>query len=42
MGIERSSFLIGADGVVKKVWRKVKPEAHAADVIAAAQGPKLI
>jgi peroxiredoxin Q/BCP len=37
MGMERSSFLVGADGVVKKVWRKVKPEAHAAEVIAAAR-----
>jgi peroxiredoxin Q/BCP len=38
MGVERSSFLVGADGVVKKVWRKVKPEAHAAEVMAAAKG----
>jgi peroxiredoxin Q/BCP len=37
MGMERSSFLIGADGKVKKVWRKVKPEAHAAEVMAAAK-----
>ena len=37
MGIERSSFLIGADGRVVKVWRKVKPEEHAAAVLAAAQ-----
>jgi peroxiredoxin Q/BCP len=38
MGMERSSFLVGADGKVKKVWRKVKPEAHAAEVMAAAKG----
>ncbi len=37
MGMERSSFLVGADGVVKNVWRKVKPEAHAAAVIEAAK-----
>jgi peroxiredoxin Q/BCP len=37
MGMERSSFLIGADGKVRKVWRKVKPEAHAAEVLAAAK-----
>jgi peroxiredoxin Q/BCP len=37
MGMERSSFLIGADGKVAKVWRKVKPEAHAAEVLAAAK-----
>ena len=37
MGMERSSFLVGADGVVRKIWRKVKPEAHAAEVLQAAQ-----
>ncbi|MCX7371526.1 MAG: thioredoxin-dependent thiol peroxidase [Alphaproteobacteria bacterium] len=38
MGMERSSFLVGADGKVKAVWRKVKPEAHAAAVLEAAKG----
>ncbi|MBD0274292.1 MAG: peroxiredoxin, partial [Acetobacteraceae bacterium] len=33
MGMERSSFLVGADGKVARVWRKVKPEAHAAEVL---------
>ncbi|WP_135468230.1 thioredoxin-dependent thiol peroxidase [Crenalkalicoccus roseus] len=37
MGMERSSFLIGADGRVARVWRKVKPEAHAAQVMEAAK-----
>ncbi len=37
MGMERSSFLVGADGKVVKVWRKVKPEEHAAQVIEAAK-----
>ena len=37
MGMERSSFLVGADGRVVKVWRKVKPEEHAAAVLAAAK-----
>jgi len=36
MGMERSSFLVGADGRIKAIWRKVKPEAHAAQVQAAA------
>jgi len=36
MGMERSSFLVDADGVVARVWRKVKPEAHAAEVLKAA------
>ena len=38
MGMERSSFLVGADGKVAKVWRKVKPEAHAGQVLEAAKG----
>lgn len=36
MGMERSSFLVGADGKIVKIWRKVKPEAHAAQVLEAA------
>ena len=36
MGMERSSFLVGADGKVAAIWRKVKPEAHAAQVMEAA------
>ena len=36
MGMERTSFLIGADGKIKAIWRKVKPEAHAAQVMEAA------
>ncbi|GMU62478.1 MAG: peroxiredoxin [Myxococcaceae bacterium] len=35
MGIIRSTFLIGADGKVKKVWPKVKVDGHAEDVLAA-------
>ena len=35
MGVERSTFVIGADGNVKKVMRKVKPATHADDVLAA-------
>ena len=37
MGMERSSFLVGGDGKVAKVWRKVKPAEHAAAVLAAAK-----
>ncbi len=35
MGIARTSFLIGADGRIRKRWNDVKPEAHAGDVLAA-------
>ena len=38
MGMERSSFLVDAEGKVARVWRKVKPEAHAAEVLKAAGG----
>ena len=35
MGVERSTFLIDSDGNVAKVMRKVKPDTHADDVLAA-------
>ena len=35
MGIERSTFLIDAQGKIARVWRKVKVPGHAADVLAA-------
>jgi peroxiredoxin Q/BCP len=38
MGIERSTFLVGADGKIAKVWNKVKVEGHAAEVLEAAKG----
>ncbi|HEY4249638.1 MAG TPA: thioredoxin-dependent thiol peroxidase [Roseomonas sp.] len=37
MGMERSSFLIGADGRIARIWRKVKPAAHAVQVLEAAK-----
>src|SRR5690348_16822264 len=33
MGMERSTFLISADGKVVKEWRKVKVPGHAQDVL---------
>jgi peroxiredoxin Q/BCP len=35
MGMERSTFLIGADGRVLKAWRKVKVPGHAEQVLEA-------
>jgi peroxiredoxin Q/BCP len=32
MGIERSTFLIDKEGKIAKIFRKVKPEGHAAEV----------
>ncbi|WP_421783798.1 thioredoxin-dependent thiol peroxidase [Kiloniella litopenaei] len=37
MGIERATFLIDAQGVVQKIWRKVKVKNHVAEVKAALQ-----
>ncbi len=37
MGMERATYLIGADGRVLKMWRKVKVPNHAEDVLAAAR-----
>jgi peroxiredoxin Q/BCP len=33
-GIHRVTFLIGADGRIRNIWPKVKPEEHAAEVLA--------
>lgn len=35
MGIDRSTFLIDGQGVIRKIWRKVKVPGHAAEVLAA-------
>ena len=35
MGIERSTFLIGSDGHIARVWRKVKVAGHAEEVLQA-------
>jgi peroxiredoxin Q/BCP len=35
MGIERTTFLIDAKGVVRRVWRKVKVSGHADEVLEA-------
>jgi peroxiredoxin Q/BCP len=37
MGVERSTFLIDAKGVLRQEWRKVKVDGHAAEVLAAAR-----
>jgi len=36
MGITRSTFLLGADGKIARIWPKVKVNGHAAEVLAAA------
>jgi peroxiredoxin Q/BCP len=40
MGIDRATFLIDGDGVVQRVWRKVKVPGHVEEVLAAARDLK--
>ena len=37
MGIERATFLSGADGTILRVWPKVKVKGHAEEVLEAAK-----
>jgi peroxiredoxin Q/BCP len=37
MGIERATFLIDSSGVIRRIWRKVKVNGHAAEVLEAAK-----
>ena len=37
MGMERATYLIGADGSILKAWRKVKVPNHAREVLTAAR-----
>jgi peroxiredoxin Q/BCP len=37
MGVERSTYLIDANGRIAKIWRKVKVPGHAEEVLAAAK-----
>ena len=36
-GIERSTFLIDAEGRIARIWRKVKVDGHVEEVLAATQ-----
>ena len=35
MGIERTTFVISPDGMIARIFEKVKPEGHAEQVLAA-------
>ena len=37
MGMERTTFLVDAKGIIKNVWRKVKVAGHVEEVLAAAK-----
>ncbi|OGN44278.1 MAG: peroxiredoxin [Caulobacterales bacterium RIFCSPHIGHO2_01_FULL_70_19] len=35
MGVERATFLVDGEGLVRRAWRKVSVKGHAAEVLAA-------
>lgn len=37
MGIERATFLVDGKGIIRKIWRKVKADGHAEEVLKAAR-----
>ena len=37
MGVERATYLIGGDGRIRRIWRKVRVKGHAAEVLQAAR-----
>ena len=37
MGMVRSTYLVGADGKIARLWNKVKVKGHAEEVLAAAR-----
>lgn len=38
MGIERCTFLVDKNGVLREIWRKVKVDGHVQEVLAAVKG----
>ena len=38
LGIVRMTYWVGPDGRIRKIWDKVTPKGHAAEVLAAIQG----
>tara|TARA_B100000925_G_scaffold291153_1_gene278265 strand:+ start:727 stop:1194 length:468 start_codon:yes stop_codon:yes gene_type:complete len=38
MGVERATFLVGKDGKIEQIWRKVKVKGHVDAVLEAARG----
>jgi peroxiredoxin Q/BCP len=39
LGIVRMTFWIGPDGRIRKIWDKVNPKGHAAEVLKAVNAP---
>jgi peroxiredoxin Q/BCP len=38
MGVNRETFVLDPDGKIKQIFRKVKPDNHAEEVLASLQG----
>lgn len=38
MGMERSTWLVSADGVIERIWEKVKVKGHAEEVLGVVKG----
>jgi peroxiredoxin Q/BCP len=41
MGIDRATFLIGPDGVIRRIWRKVKVPGHVVEVLEQAEALRI-
>ena len=41
LGIVRMTFWIGPDGKIRRIWNRVTPKGHAAEVLAAVEGEPL-
>ena len=39
MGVQRNTYLIDPEGRIERVWEKVKPEDHAAEVLGGVSRP---
>ena len=39
LGIVRSTFLIGPDGTIRRIWPSVSPKGHAEEVLEALKAP---
>jgi thioredoxin-dependent peroxiredoxin len=40
LGIVRTTFWIGPDGTIRKIWNNVTPKGHGAEVLSAVQGDR--
>lgn len=38
MGVDRTTFFVDQKGIIQKIWTKVKPKDHAAEVLNASNG----